>query len=349
MFLAFPLTFFLLVSLPVHLIVLPFHCVFQVLCTNQRIGLGRKNGHGINELVSDTPSSRLLALFSSSSSTSSIFWHCRLAHPCLSKLKQTLPWLSLTEFVCESCQMGKHHRLTYQTRDFILSSRVFDLIRYEVWGPSRVPSPSGYLYYIVFVDDYTRVSWVYLIKDHRQVLHIVRQFTLEIITQHSTTPKVIRTDNALELVQSALQKFCVDKGILHQTTCPYISSQNGVAERKYRILLDIIRTLLYEMYVPHYLWSNAVMTATYLHNRLPSSPLGGAIPLICLFPNASLFPLPPRVFGCTAFVQDYTPPLRALKGIFVGYSLTQKGYRVYFPDTRCYITSVDVTLHEDVP
>ena len=96
------------------------------------------------------------------------------------------------------------------------------------------------------------------------------------------------------------------------------------------------------------------MTATYLHTRLPSSPLGGAIPLARLFPNASLFPLPPRVFGCTAFVQDYTPSLSklgpcALKGVFVGYSHTQKGYRVYFPDTQRYITSAYVTFHEDVP
>ena len=96
------------------------------------------------------------------------------------------------------------------------------------------------------------------------------------------------------------------------------------------------------------------MTATYLHNWLPSSPLGGAILLTCLFPNASLFPLPLRVFGCTTFVQDYTPSLsklapRALKGVFVGYSRRQKGYHVYFPDTRRYITSTDVTFHEDVP
>ena len=100
--------------------------------------------------------------------------------------------------------MGKHHRSTYLARDSIPSSCAFNLIHCKVWGPSRVLSPLGYLYYLVFVDDYTRVSWVYLIKDRRQVLNIVRQFTQEIITQHSTTPKVIRTGNALELVQSAL-------------------------------------------------------------------------------------------------------------------------------------------------
>ena len=96
------------------------------------------------------------------------------------------------------------------------------------------------------------------------------------------------------------------------------------------------------------------MTATYLQNRLPSAPLGGAIPLHRLSPTSSLFSLPPRVFGCVAFVQDHSPSLselapRALKGVFVGYSRTQKGYRVYFPDTRRYMTSADVTFHADSP
>ena len=96
------------------------------------------------------------------------------------------------------------------------------------------------------------------------------------------------------------------------------------------------------------------MIVTYLHNQLPSSPLGGAIPLTHFFPNASFFPLPPRVFGCTAFVQDYTPSLSklapcALKGVFIGYSHTQKGYCVYFPNTKRYIISADVSFHEDIP
>ena len=174
-------------------IVYPFHCVFQDLRISQRIGLGRENSRGIYELMSYTSSSGLLALFYSSSTTSSILWHRRLGHPCLSKLKQTLPWLSLNELVCESCQMSKHHRSTYPARDSIPSSCAFDLIHCDVWGPSRVSFLSGHVYYIVFVDNYTRVSWVYLIKYRRQVLDIIHQFTQEIIAQHSTTPKIIRT------------------------------------------------------------------------------------------------------------------------------------------------------------
>ena len=116
----------------------------------------------------------------------------------------------------------------------------------------------------------------------------------------------------------------------------------------------MVRALLLAMRVPQYLWCEAVLTATYLVNRLPSAALGGAIPLQRLTPAADIFSLPPRVFGCTAFVQDHTPGLsklapRAQKGVFVGYSRTQKGYRVYFPDRRQYVTSADVTFHEDVP
>ena len=96
------------------------------------------------------------------------------------------------------------------------------------------------------------------------------------------------------------------------------------------------------------------MIATYLKNWLPSAPLGGVIRLHCLLPTSSLFSLPPRVYGCITFVQDHSPSLsklapHALKGVFVGYSRTQKGYRVYFPNTRRYMTFVDVTFHEDAP
>ena len=105
------------------------------------------------------------------------------------------------------------------------------------------------------------------------------------------------------------------------------------------------------MGVPHFLWSNALLTSTYLLNRLPSSPLGGEVPLRCLHPNHDLFLLPPLVFGCVAFVHDHTSNTSELapcsvKGVFVSYSHTHKGYQVYFLDQCKYGVSVDVTFFE---
>ena len=336
----------------------PHLCVFQDLDTGRRIGLGRENGRGIYELVADSPSTGIQALFALSASSSSLhdslLWHYRLGHPSFVKLKETLPWLHLSEFQCESCELGKHHRSSYPSRTGPPTHRPFDLVHCDIWGPAPHTSPTGGKYYMVFVDDYTRASWTYILKNRREVLSRVQHFLLEIITQYETMVKILRTDNALEFTQKAIEELCLAHGIVHQTTCPYTSQQNGVAERKHRHPLDMVRTLLLAMRVPQYLWCEAVLTATYLVNRLPSAALGGAIPLQRLTPAADLFSLPPRVFGCTAFVQYHTPGLsklapRAQKGVFVGYSRTQKGYRVYFPERRQYITSADVTFHEDVP
>ena len=318
----------------------PHHCIFQDLDTGRRIGLGRENGRGIYELVADSPSTGLQALFALSASSSSLhdsfLWHSRLGHPSLVKLKETLPWLNLSEFHCESCELGKHHRSSYPSRTGPPTHSPFDLVHCDVWGPAPYSSPTGGKYYMVFVDDYTRASWTYILKSQKEVLSRVQHFLLEISTQYMTKVRVLRTDNALEFTQKAIEDLCLAHGIVHQTTCPYTSQQNGVAERKHRHLLDMVRTLLLAMRVPQYLWCEAVLTATYLVNRLPSAALGGAVPLQRLTPTADIFSLPPRVFGCTAFVQDHTPGLsklapRARKGVFVGYSRTQKGYRIYFP------------------
>ena len=156
------------------------------------------------------------------------------------------------------------------------------------------------------------MSWVYLLCDLSEVVTTITHFITKVVTQYSTMPKILRTDNALEFLQISLRTFCADHGIIHQTTCPHTSQQNNILERKHRQILDITRTLLIEMHVPYYLWSDALMTVTYLQNRLPSAPFGGAIPLHRLLPTSSLLSLPPRVFGCIAFVQDHSPSLSKL-------------------------------------
>ena len=64
-----------------------------------------------------------------------------------------------------------------------------------------------------------------------------------------------------------------------------------------------------------------------------------------------LFPIDPKVFGCTCFVWDVRSQVskldpKSLKCTFVGYSRVQKGYRCYCPTLRCYFVSTDVALFE---
>jgi transposase InsO family protein len=174
-------------------------------------------------------------------------------------------------------------------------------------------------------------------------------FYNEIFVQFNKRIKILQSDNTLEYTQLVVDSFCVDRGIIHQTSCPRTSQQNGVVERKHRHLLDVARTLLFHMHVPKHFWGDAVLTACRLINRMPSVFLNNKSLFSLLYPDCAPFLLTPRLFGCVAFVHvldhdcDKLSP-RARKCIFLGYSCTQKGYRCFSPESRQYYISANVTF-----
>ncbi|KAK4406722.1 Retrovirus-related Pol polyprotein from transposon RE2 [Sesamum angolense] len=270
----------------------PSYCVIQDLQTRRTIGTGHERG-GLY-FLDTTPPVDARAL---SASVSPLQWHSRLGHPSLPTLQKILP-IDSARLECESCELGKHHRASFPPRVEKRSSSPFTLVHSDIWGPCRFESLRGFRYFITFIDDYSRMTWVYLLKDRSQVPTIITSFYNEIYTQFSVNIRILRTDNALEFVQKSVSDFCNSKGILHQTSCPYTSQQNGVAERKHRHLLDVARTIMTHMHVPKSYWGDAVLTACYLINRMPSTVLHGDTPYSCIFPDQPLFGIAPRVFGC---------------------------------------------------
>ena len=148
-----------------------------------------------------------------------------------------------------------------------------------------------------------------------------------------------------------MSQFFDDHGIIHQSSYPHTPQKNGVVERKMRHLLEVTCALLFHMHVPKSYWSDAILTACYLINRMSSAILGGQIPYTVLSPNAPLFHLPPKIFSCVCYVHilglgsDKLDP-RSIKCVFLGYSQTQKGYRCYSPTLRRHFISANVTFDE---
>lgn len=136
--------------------------------------------------------------------------------------------------------------------------------------------------------------------------------------------------------------FFLKNGIVHQSSCPNTPQQNGVAARKNRHLLEVARALLFSSKVPNYLWGEAVLTAAYLINRMPSKVLNFQTPINTFkecFPSTSVSTgLTLKIFGCTAFVHEHKNvgklEPRAIKCVFVGYSPTQKGYKCFDPKKK---------------
>ncbi|KAL8111350.1 hypothetical protein AgCh_019173 [Apium graveolens] len=161
------------------------------------------------------------------------------------------------------------------------------------------------------------------------------------------------TDNDTEYLNKEFASYLSAQGIVHQTTCPDTLAQNGAAERKNCHLLEVARSLIFTTNVPKILWSEAVLTAAYLINRMPSQVLGFKYPCELLM-GENVYAIPSKVFGCVCFVRDHRPSvskldLRALKCIFVGYSGTQKGYRCWCPSEKRVFVNMDVTFREQEP
>ena len=128
------------------------------------------------------PSSLLSASVVSRQSTSSLtLWHSRLGHASISRVKQLvsrvlLGSISNKSFDCMSCQFGKQTILPFNNSvSHALSP--FDLIHSNVWSPSPITTQGGSHYFVIFVDDFSRYTWIYLFKNRSELYQIYRDFT----------------------------------------------------------------------------------------------------------------------------------------------------------------------------
>ena len=193
-----------------------------------------------------------------------------------------------------------------------------------MWSSCPVVSPTGFRYFVTFVDDHSRTTWLYLMKNRFELFSHFHAFYAEIHTQFHVYVQSLRSDNAKEYVSEQFQSFMLQNGILHQTLCVDAPSHNDVAKRKNRHLLQTARALLFQMQVPKHFWAD-VSTTCFLINRKPSSVLNWDTSYHILSPNTPLFPIEPRVFGCTCFVRDVHPHVskldpKSLMCIFLIYS-----------------------------
>ena len=84
---------------------------------------------------------------------------------------------------------------------------MFDIVHIDIWGPSRVSSTLGFYYFITFIDDYSRYTWVFLMKTRSEFFSIFQNFCAEIRNQFGVSIKILRSDNAREYLSSPFTKY----------------------------------------------------------------------------------------------------------------------------------------------
>ncbi|KAH9718762.1 hypothetical protein KPL71_022343 [Citrus sinensis] len=247
-----------------------------------------------------------------------LIWHLRLGHMSEKGLKILEKQgvlgddkLGSLEF-CEVCVLGKSSRTSFKTAVHNTKGTL-DYIHSDLWGPSQTVSLGGVKYFLSFIDDYSRMVWVYVLKGKDEVFERFKQWKALVETQSGRKIKRLRTDNGLEFCNKQFEDFC---------------KLNGIARHK---------------------TAETLMTACYLVNKSPSSALNFKTPVEMWSGRAANYSNL-KIFGCPAYAHVKQGKLepRALKCVFLGYPEGVKGYKLWCTEMKppkC-IVSRDVVFNE---
>ena len=243
---------------------------------------------------------------------------------------------------CVACTEAKQFEEPYNKKA-TRQTKPGELTHIDLWGKYEVTSINGHQYYALFVDDASRYMTLRFLKGKNEAAQVVKNYLTHLET-HGRTPRAIRTDRGKEFVNEALQSWCQSKGIDNQLTAPYSPSQNGIAERANRTLVELARAMINAQSVPEFLWEHAIDHASYIRNRSYTRTLEGETPYEIwhgLKPSVAHL----REFGIPVWVllQGQAEQRKILpkskRRIYVGHEDGPQAIKYYNADVRKVLTS----------
>lgn len=282
-------------------------------------------------------------------------WHRRLGHACESKIRELVKrnFIKVDIFkgkniLCEPCLKGKQSRMPFHENK-IKTSKILECVHTDVCGPITPATHDNKRYIITFLDDFSHFLVVYLISNKSDVPKCFREYYAMVFAKFNTGISRLRCDNGTEYVNRELEEFCKEKGVRMETTIRYTPENNGKAERINRTLIEKGRSMLAEYAMDKQLWGEAIYTAAYILNRLPT--VENKIPAEIWYgfrPNYNKI----RVFGCSAYIhlpkeiREGKFAEKSLKCKMIGYC--SNGYRVWDEINKKVIKSRDVIFDENI-
>nr|GEW52149.1 retrotransposon protein, putative, Ty1-copia subclass [Tanacetum cinerariifolium] len=210
---------------------------------------------------------------------SALLWYCHLGHISKKRIEKLqhdglLNSTDLRAFKkCVSYMSEKMAQKPY-THQVERAKDLLGLIHTDVCGLFRTVSRQGTSYFVTFTDDFSRYGYVYLLKYKHEVFETFRVFQKEVENQLGKTIKSLRSDRGSEYMSQESLDHLKEHGIISHRTPPYTPQHNGVAERKNRTLLDMVRSMMSQTTLPKSFWDYALETVARILSMVPTKKVG---------------------------------------------------------------------------
>ncbi|XP_040364388.1 uncharacterized protein LOC121050018 [Rosa chinensis] len=176
-----------------------------------------------------------------------------------------------TDKMCGDCKVGKQTKAPHRMVNSATTSQVLELLHMDLMGPAQSESLGGKSYILVVVDDFSRYTWVNFLKDKTETFESFKNLSQKLIIEKQSSNNClvrIRSDNGTEFKNASFSNYCHELGVSHEFSAPITPQQNGIVERKNRVLLDMARVLLHAAGLSKNFWAEAISTACYTINRV---------------------------------------------------------------------------------
>nr|GEW06628.1 putative ribonuclease H-like domain-containing protein [Tanacetum cinerariifolium] len=266
-------------------------------------------------------------------------WHRRMAHVNFKNINRVakgnlvrgLPSkLFKNNHTCVACCKDKQHKSYYKAIHAESSiSEPLQLFHMDLFGPTSIRSIDHKYYCLVITDDYSRFCWVFFLEHKDETYSTLKSFINLVENQLNKKVKAIRCDNHTKFKNAQMIELCGTKGIKREYSNPRSPQKNKVAERKNKTLIEAARTIVY---------------VTNPYNKTPYTFLTGKIPTVSHFKH----------FGCHVTILNTNDHLgkfdgKADEGYLIGYSASNKAYRVYNVPTKQVEETMNLCFLKDKP
>ena len=249
--------------------------------------------------------------------------------------------------MCESYLEGKMAKRPFKTKGYC-ATKPLELVHADVCGLMRVQARGGYEYFVTFTDDYSRYGFVYLMRQKSETFDKFREYKVEAEKELGFHIKQLRYDRGSEYLSGEFKFYLTQEGIVSQLSAPGTPQENGVAERRNRTLLDMVRSILSYSSLPISFWGYALETATYLLNLIPSKSISKTTTELWNGSKPSLNHI--RIWGAPDHVLKKEPhklESRTEVCLFIGYPKGTRGGLFYSSSEKKVIVSTNVKFLEE--